>query len=231
MLAGARPLRSYTARHASFDPRQDAAGQARLHHGRHRRDRDLSPARRAIQPHRAAFPPSRAAAGRPYRPVPREQPALLRDLLGRAALGPDLHRDQLAAHRGRGRVHRERLRREAVRHLRRACRQGGRDRGADAGRERRAMRSAAPSTATTPGRTRSPPSPRPASPTRPRATTCSIRRAPRAGRRACCRWSSRSRSTPTTRCCRSPASATAWTSRRSTSRRRRSIMRLPCAST
>ena len=45
-------------------------------------------------------------AGRPRRAVPREQPALLRDLLGRPALGPDLHRDQLAADRGRGRVHR-----------------------------------------------------------------------------------------------------------------------------
>ena len=38
------------------------------------------------------------------------------------------------------------------------------------------------------------------SPTRPRATTCSIRRAPPGGPRACCRWSSRSRSTSTIRC-------------------------------
>ena len=54
---------------------------------------------------------------RPYRAVPGEQRALLRDLLGRAALGPDLHRHQLAADRGRGRLHRRRLRREALHHV------------------------------------------------------------------------------------------------------------------
>ena len=70
-------------------------------------------------------------------------PRYLRDLLGRAALGAGLHRDQLAADRGRGRVHRERLRRQAVRHLDRPRRQGGRARGPDAGAWRTATSSAA----------------------------------------------------------------------------------------
>ena len=73
--------------------------------------------------------------------------------------------------------------------------------------------------------------PRRRSPTRPPATTCSIRRAPPAGPRACCRSSSRSRSTSTIRCSRSPASSTAWTRTRSICRRRRSITPLRCAST
>ena len=60
--------------------------------------------------------------------------ALLRDLLGRPALGPDLHRDQLAADRGRGRLHRDRLRRPAVRHLEVSRRPGGRARAAARGR-------------------------------------------------------------------------------------------------
>jgi hypothetical protein len=51
--------------------------------------------------------------------------------------------------------------------------------------------------------------PRHRSPTRRPATTCSIRRAPRDGPKASCRWSSRSRSTSTIRCWRSPASSTA----------------------
>ena len=172
-------------------------------------------------------------AGRPHRPLPREQSALLRDLLGRPALGPDLHRDQLAADRGRGRLHRDRLRRQAVRHLEVPRRQGGRTRRLHEGRheplhDRRhdddgyglSVWEAAVAA-----------SRRPASPTRPRATTCSIRRAPPAGPRACCRSSSRSRSTTTIRCCRSAASSTASTRTRSISRRRRSITRLPCAST
>ena len=60
--------------------------------------------------------------------------AVLRDLLGRPALGPDLHRHQLAADRGRSRLHRDRLRRPAVRHLEVSRRPGGRARAAAQGR-------------------------------------------------------------------------------------------------
>ncbi len=123
----ARPLsvRFYAASHASVHSRTEAPRQARLHHGRQRRDGDLSPARPAIQPHRAALPFAGAEARRPHRAVPGEQCALLRDLLGCPALGPDLHRHQLAADGGRGRVHRERLRRRAVHHVEVPRRTGG----------------------------------------------------------------------------------------------------------
>src|SRR5690606_22493240 len=42
-------------RHASNDPRPDAAGPGGLHHGRHRRDRDLPRTGRALQPGGAPF--------------------------------------------------------------------------------------------------------------------------------------------------------------------------------
>ena len=48
--------------------------------------------------------------------------ALPRDPLGRAALRPLLHRDQLAPHRRRGRLHRRRLRRAGPHHVARARR-------------------------------------------------------------------------------------------------------------
>ena len=115
--------------HAQTEPRQ-----AGLYHGRQRRDGDLSAARRAIQPHRAAFPLAGPQGRRPHRALPGEQSPVLRDLLGRPALGPDLHRHQLAADRGRSRLHRDRLRRPAVRHLEIPRRPGRRARAAAQGR-------------------------------------------------------------------------------------------------
>ena len=93
-----------------------------------------------------------------------------------------------------------RLRRQAVRHLEIPCRPGGRTRAAAQGcrealhdrRHDRGLRS--------PGKRRWRAFPQRRSPTRSRATTCSIRRAPPGGPRACCRWSSRRRSTSTIRC-------------------------------
>ena len=113
-------------RDASLHSCQGSSRQARLHHVRQRRDGDLPPARRTIQPHRATIPLARAQGRRPCRAVPGEQRAVLRDLLGRPALGPDLHRHQLAPDRGRGRLHRRRLRRQALHHVQVSRRQGRR---------------------------------------------------------------------------------------------------------
>ena len=61
-------------------------------------------------------------ARRPHRDLHGEQRALLPGVLGRAARGPLLHRDQHAAHPARGRVHRGRLRREGADRLAREAR-------------------------------------------------------------------------------------------------------------
>ena len=187
-LARALFVRFYAPAHASLHPRPEAPRQARLHHGRQRRDGDLPPARPAIQPHRATIPLARPQGRRPRRAVPGEQRPVLRDLLGRPALGPDLHRHQLAADRrprsttssataapsssSRPSISPTRPRELAP--LLKGVAASLHDRRHD----RRA---------TSPGRKRSRASPRRRSPTRPPATTCSIRRAPPAGPRACCR--------------------------------------------
>ena len=121
-------------RDASLHSRPQEPRKAGIHHGRQRGDRDLPAARRTIQPHRAAFPLAGAPGRRPHRALPGEQSPVLRDLLGRPALGPDLHRHQLAPDRGRSRLHRDRLRRPAVRHLEIPRRPGGRARAAAQGR-------------------------------------------------------------------------------------------------
>ena len=139
---------------------------------------------RVAQLFRALGPQGR----RPHRALPREQRALLRDLLGRAALGPDLHRDQLAADRRRGRLHRRTTAAPSCSSPRRIC--------ADTAAElapllkgvaHRFMVDGTIDGLRRRGKTRSPRSRRRRSPTRSRATTCSTRRAPPAGPRACCR--------------------------------------------
>ena len=153
---------------------------------RHRRDRDLSPARRALEPGRAAVSLARGCRRGDYIALLLENnPRFFEICWGaqRSGLIYTAISSRLTADEVEYIV--ERLRREADRHVRGARRQGRRARGADAGRAdalcvdgaidglrrlggrgRRAARHAA-------------------SPTSPRATTCSIRRARRAGRRAC----------------------------------------------
>ena len=212
MLAGARPS-GFMPPPCILTSTPDAPRQARLHHGRQRRDRDLPPARRAIQPHRAAFPLAGAPAGDHIALFLENNPRFFEICWGaqRSGLFYTAISSRLTA--GRGRVHRRRLRRQAVRHLEVPCRHGGRaarrccqgvdeplhDRRHD--RRLRVVR----------GR-RSRACPQRRSPTRPRATTCSIRRAPPAGPRACCRCvepqADRLRQSAAGR---SPASSTAWT--------------------
>ena len=149
------------------------------------------PARRSNPTASRSFSAAGPQGRRPHRALPcREQCPVLRDLLGRPALGADLHRHQLAPDRGRGRLHRDRLRRQAVRHVEisrrprppswRRCLKGVPHRfmidGTIAGYD----------SWEGDGGALCPPR---RSPTRPPATTCSIRRARPAGPRACCRWS------------------------------------------
>ena len=132
------------------------------------------------------FCDGRAALRRPHRGLDGEPARVLRGLLGRAALGPVLHGDQLALHRRRSRVHPRRLRRAGARDLRRrtaSSRPSSRDKMPNVkhpAHGRRATRSTA--TSRTPTRaTAIPPSRWPRS---SRARRCSTRRARPAGRRA-----------------------------------------------
>jgi hypothetical protein len=103
--------------HASLDPCPKDAGQARLHHGGQRRGRDLPPARRPLQPGGAVSARARPARGGDDRAVPRQQPALPRDLLGRASGGADLHGHKLPGDRRGGGLHPERQWRAALPHV------------------------------------------------------------------------------------------------------------------
>ena len=107
LLAPDRRWRSHVAR----PPRRRAPGPRRADHGGQRRDAHLRGARRAQQPARPPVRGRRPRLRRPRRLLPREPPALPRDPVGGAAVGPLLHRDQLAAHRRRGGLPPRRLRR------------------------------------------------------------------------------------------------------------------------
>ena len=74
-------------------------------------DRDLPRARRALEPARPPLARAGPATRRPRRHPARQPPGLVRRRVGGAALGALLHAGQLAPHRRRGRLHRQRLRR------------------------------------------------------------------------------------------------------------------------
>ena len=100
---------------ASQRARGDHAGQAGRDHGRKRPGRHLPRTRRRVEPVRATAARARTAGGRPHRDDAGEPPPLLRTVLGRAARGAHLHRDEHPPGRRRDRLHRRRLRREDVR--------------------------------------------------------------------------------------------------------------------
>ena len=162
-------------------PRPDPPRPSPPTHGRHRRDRHLPPARRALEPLRAAVPqPRPEARRRASRICWRTTRASSRSAWAAQRVGPLLHGDQLAADRGRGRVHRRRLRREGVHHVggawpTTAAELARRMPGATHARSWSTARSPASSSLRGRGRRAAR---RRRSPTRPRAPTCSIPRAP-----------------------------------------------------
>ena len=165
-------------------PRPHPAGQDRLSDGGQRQGDHLSRARRAVEPGRASVSLARPEGRRSHR-VPDGEPAGVHgDLLGGAAQRALLHRDQPLSDPGRDRLHRQGLRRARRHHLAEMRRP---DQGAGHGRSRcaavlHASTSRCPAFA--PGTARAHSSRPRRSRTKSPATTCCIRRAPRAGPKA-----------------------------------------------
>ena len=111
--------------HVPRDLGRDHSRQAGAGHRRLRPDAHLRRARRA-QPAARRTSDARAGQGRRRRAAQRQHPRGLRGLLGGAALGPLRHRRQPPPVRGRGGLHRPRLRREGAGRLRREGRPGPR---------------------------------------------------------------------------------------------------------
>ena len=90
--------------------------QDRLPDGGDRQGDHLSRARRALEPGRASVSFARPEGRRPHRAIDGKPPRLHGNLLGGAARGSLLHRDQPLSDAGRDRLHRERLRRKSLHH-------------------------------------------------------------------------------------------------------------------
>ena len=97
--------------HARTHPNKIAYQMAGDRQGDH-----LSRARRALEPGRAAVSLARPEGRRPHRAVDGKPPRLHGNLLGGAARGALLHRDQPLPDAGRDRLHREGLRRKRLHH-------------------------------------------------------------------------------------------------------------------
>ena len=123
----------------SHDPplgaRTHPARQDRLSDGGQRQGDHLSRTRRTLQPGRASVPRAWAESRRSCRVPDREPAGVHGDLLGGAARGAVLHRDQPLSHAGRNRLHRQGLRRARRHHL---AEMRGSDQGAGQRRARRA---------------------------------------------------------------------------------------------
>ena len=164
--------------------RPHRAEQDRLSDGGHRQGDHLSRARRAFEPGRATVSLARPEGRRPHR-LPDGKPAGVHgDLLGGAARGALLHRDQPLPDPGRDRLHRQGLRRQGLHHLAEMRRAGQKPGQGRSGRAAVLHGRRARSRAFAPGTRKRSRCRRRRSRTKSPATTCCIRRAPPGGPKA-----------------------------------------------